>query len=71
MPFPVARAALRRIVANAVATGEREITVHFHGGGEVTMVWDLLKRIAAEARRLAGSEGMVLRCRPNALSCCI
>lgn len=61
MSFPVARAALRRIVANAVAIGARGITVHFHGGGEVTMVWDLLKRIAAEARRLAGSEGMAVR----------
>jgi len=58
MSFEVARAALRRIVANAVVTGVQSITVHFHGGGEVTQVWRLLKRIHEEACRLAAEASL-------------
>jgi uncharacterized protein len=46
------------VVRNAVRHGEPTIAVHFHGGGEVTQVWDLLRRIHHEALAQAAAHGL-------------
>lgn len=56
-----ARATLEYILRHAREAGESGIAVHFHGGGEVSLVWDLLIWIVAEARRLAADSGLDCR----------
>ncbi len=56
-----ARAALEHILRHARETEERRIAVHFHGGGEVSLVWGILTWIVAEARRLAADSGLACR----------
>jgi len=53
MPWPVARAAVRQVMANALRRGEPGVAVHFHGGGEVSQAWGLLRRIRREAAEQA------------------
>lgn len=57
----VAESALRRVLENARRLGAGRIGIHFHGGGEVSLVWDLLTRIARLARDSAAAAGLGVR----------
>lgn len=44
MPWQIARAALDFVIENALTTGQKRVTVIFHGDGEPTLGWPLIER---------------------------
>ena len=61
LPFAAAVAGIDWIVGNAVETGSPRVTVHLHGGGELTLVWGLVQRIVTYAHTLATRHDLQLR----------
>lgn len=59
MPWNIAKAAIDFIVKNALETGVQSVELGFHGGGEPTLAWALMKRIVAYFRRIATSNGLI------------
>ena len=51
LPLPAATAVIDAVCANALALGQADFEVTFHGGGEPTLAWETLKAAAAYARR--------------------
>lgn len=47
-----------RVVADQCARSGKPLTVVFHGGGEPTLHWELLQRLVALTRRVAGMHGI-------------
>ena len=60
LPIEKARIALRQTARDGVAGGQTALRVHLHGGGEPTVDWDLFRRVADEAERCAGNEGLAV-----------
>ena len=52
LPLPLARAAIDTVHRNAMHQGQDHFSLCFHGGGEPTMAWSLLKDCVAYARKL-------------------
>jgi len=61
MPFEVARAAIDLVVENARAVGREDFILGFHGGGEPTAHWPLVKRATLHALERARENGLVAR----------
>jgi uncharacterized protein len=60
MPWEIARAAIDLVVKNAGLLGSRKFTVGFHGGGEPTMAWDLMRQAAEHAHARSEETGLNL-----------
>lgn len=58
MPFELARAAVDQVIRNALERGAADVSVHFHGGGEITQAWPLVRRIHRYASNQAGRRGL-------------
>lgn len=58
MPWPVARAAIDLVSANAGLLGSRKFAIGFHGGGEPMLAWDLVVRCVDYARERADALGL-------------
>jgi uncharacterized protein len=58
MPWEVARAAIDLVVTNAGRLGSRKFTVGFHGGGEPTMAWGLMRQAAEYAHQRSEETGL-------------
>ena len=58
MPWEVARAAIDLVVTNAGLLGSRKFTVGFHGGGEPTMAWSLMRQAAEHAHARSEETGL-------------
>ncbi|MDR1489922.1 MAG: radical SAM protein [Desulfovibrio sp.] len=51
LPLPLARAAIDTVCRNALDQGHDHYSICFHGGGEPTMAWSVLKDCVAYARK--------------------
>ena len=51
LPLPLARAAIDTVCRNAAQQGHDHFSLCFHGGGEPTMAWPVLKDCVAYARK--------------------
>ena len=60
MPWEIARAAIDVVAENAGLLGSRKFTVGFHGGGEPTMAWDLMRQAAEHAHARSDQSGLDL-----------
>ena len=58
MNFDVATAAIELVANNAGILGNEKFAVGFHGGGEVTMAWDLLVDCVDFSRKKADEKGL-------------
>ena len=58
MPWPVARAAVDQVVSNARRVGAPVCIIGFHGGGEPSLHWDLVRRATDYARDLTARNGL-------------
>jgi uncharacterized protein len=58
MPWDVARAAIDLACRNAGLLGNKSFAVGFHGGGEPTMAWEMLKRCVDHGERVAEEAGL-------------
>ncbi len=61
MPWPLARAAVDRVLADVVRHGRPGMTLAFHGGGEPSLNWPVLTRAVARARAGADRLGVPLQ----------
>jgi uncharacterized protein len=61
MSLATARVALEFVTRNALRRRESGITLHLHGGGEITTVWDRLGEIVHLARELTAEADLGLR----------
>lgn len=61
MPWEVARKAIDFVVDNARAVGREDFIVGFHGGGEPTVNWKLVRRAALYARERAAELGLAVK----------
>lgn len=61
MSWPIARAALDRVAAEARLQPARRMTLAFHGGGEPTLNWPVLERAVRHAEDAARREGLHLQ----------
>jgi len=61
MKLPVAQSGIDFIVANALRLGVNDISVAWHGGGEPTVNWPVLRNSYHYARELADRHGLALR----------
>jgi uncharacterized protein len=50
MPWPIAKTVIDAAADNARANGDRRFGLSFHGGGEPTLNWNVLKSAVAHAR---------------------
>ena len=57
MPWEIAKAGIDYVIENARAVGRDDFIVGFHGGGEPTVNWRLIKRATLYARRQAKEHG--------------
>jgi uncharacterized protein len=60
MTWETAKSGLDWMFRHAEARGRDQVSVMFHGGGEVTVAFDLLKRAVEYAREQASARGMRL-----------
>ena len=51
LPLPLARAAIDTVCRNTLANGDDHFSLCFHGGGEPTMAWRVLKDCVTYARK--------------------
>ena len=58
MPWEVARAAIELVIENARAVSRDDFIVGFHGGGEPTVAWGLVRRATLYARRRGRELGL-------------
>jgi len=61
LPWPVAQAALTRVVADAAQLPARQMTLAFHGGGEPSLNWPVLEQTVRQARVAADRAGLALQ----------
>ena len=61
MPWPIARAAVDRVLADVARDGRTGMTLAFHGGGEPSLNRPVLTRAVARARAGAGRLGVPLQ----------
>ncbi len=61
MTWPVARAALDEVIANAAGASRAGFGVILHGGGEATLEWRLLQKIVGYARLRGLTRGLTPR----------
>ncbi len=61
MPWEVARAAIDFVIENARAVGRQDFIVGFHGGGEPTAHWRILRQATLYARRRAQELGLEVK----------
>jgi uncharacterized protein len=61
MPWPIAKAAIDWIARHVKAKAKERLHISLHGGGEVTMANDLMKRCVTYARRQVQSLGLTAR----------
>ncbi len=52
MKYEIAKKSIDYVVSNAVKSGQPLVKLSFHGGGEPTIAWDLLKKSVNYARSL-------------------
>jgi uncharacterized protein len=53
MPWEIANAAIDYIINNALEIGEKTVQIGFHGGGEPTLAWSLMKQIVSYFKKAA------------------
>jgi uncharacterized protein len=58
MPWPIAKAAVDLVVANASKRSGRSCSIRYIGGGEPTIEWALLKQTNDYARELSAQQGV-------------
>jgi uncharacterized protein len=58
MPWEIAQAAIDLIIENARAVGRDDFILGFHGGGEPTVNWDLIRQATLYARQRAKDTGL-------------
>lgn len=58
MPWNIAKAAIDLTARNAGRLGADQFAVGFHGGGEPTMAWEMLKRCVTYTRQKADEKGL-------------
>ncbi|MFH1530353.1 MAG: radical SAM protein [Pseudomonadota bacterium] len=58
LPVAAARRAVGFVMENAKANGVDVVPVGFHGGGEPTRAWELLRRVVDHARQVATAVGV-------------
>ncbi len=61
LPLGAGTAGVDLIVRNAVDSESDQITLHLHGGGEVSLVWDLARRLIDHALEQTSRHGLTLR----------
>lgn len=61
MPWDTVTGVLDEVLENVLASGQREMTVNFHGGGDVTSAWQLLVRTRAYVDSITASNGIRAR----------
>ncbi len=58
MSRDVARRGVAYVVANAAQQGTQEVSISFHGGGEPTLNWNVMKEALSYARELAAKHSI-------------
>jgi uncharacterized protein len=58
MPWDIAQAAIEFVIENALAVGRDDFIVGFHGGGEPTVNWKLVRQSTLYARQRAAEQGL-------------
>lgn len=58
MPWEIAKKAVDYIINNALNKAEQDVQIGFHGGGEPTLAWDIMKRTVYYFRHCAATNGL-------------
>ncbi len=61
MPWETAQAAIEFVIDNARAVGRDDFIVGFHGGGEPTVAWSLIRQATLYARQRAKEIGLEVK----------
>jgi uncharacterized protein len=51
-------AAITEIISNALSTGKKSITVNYHGGGDIGVVWDLVEETTSYILKKTNENGI-------------